>query len=208
MGGVADFVSDTVGGVLGTKDASEGQQKAAATQAEASDRALDVAESQFAKIQENILPYLTAGESALAQQQNIVGLSGNEAQQAAIAEIENSPYFQSLTQQGEDAILQNAAATGGLRGGNVQRALSEFRPAQLNALIQQRYGNLGGLTSLGQASTALQAAQSNQFTNTSADLLAQRGAAIAGGQIARGNERLNTINTGLNVAKQVGGFFF
>ncbi|WP_449405980.1 hypothetical protein [Massilia phosphatilytica] len=37
-----------------------------------------------------------------------------------------APRFQALQQQGNDAILANASATGGLRGGNVQGALGQF----------------------------------------------------------------------------------
>ncbi len=57
--------------------------------------------------------------------------TGMEAQQGAISGLEGSPIFQALARQGEDAILQNASATGGLRGGNVQGALGQFRPAAL-----------------------------------------------------------------------------
>ena len=51
-----------------------------------------------------------------------------------------------MVRQGEEAILQGASATGGLRGGNVQAALAQFRPAMLNRFVQQQYERLGGLT--------------------------------------------------------------
>lgn len=79
---------------------------------------------------------------------------GAQAQQQAIAGIESSPLFQSLMRQGEQGILQNASATGGLRGGNVQGALAQFRPAMLNQQIQQQLANFAGLASLGQSAAA------------------------------------------------------
>ena len=79
---------------------------------------------------------------------------GAKAQQQAIAGIESSPLFQSLLRQGEQGILQNASATGGLRGGNVQGALAQFRPAMLNQQIQQQLANFSGLASLGQNAAA------------------------------------------------------
>lgn len=79
---------------------------------------------------------------------------GAQAQQQAIAGIESSPLFQSLMRQGEQGILQNASATGGLRGGNVQGALAQFRPAMLNQQIQQQLANFSGLASLGQNAAA------------------------------------------------------
>ncbi|WP_221175245.1 hypothetical protein, partial [Staphylococcus aureus] len=85
--------------------------------------------------------------------QNYAGLTAlgqNAAQQTAIGNINNSAEMQTYLQQGENAILQNASATGGLRGGNTQAALAQFRPQLLNQLINQRYQNYAGLTALGQ----------------------------------------------------------
>jgi hypothetical protein len=93
-------------------------------------------------------------ERIVQQQQALLGLSGPEAQAQAIAALESGASFQASVKQGEEALLQNASATGGLRGGNIQGALSQFRPAMLQAEIDRQYGRLGGLTTLGQQSAA------------------------------------------------------
>jgi len=111
-----------------------------------------------------------------------------------------------LTRQGEQGILQSAAATGGLRGGNVQLALSQFRPQVLNSLIEQQYGRLGGLSSIGQSSAAGQATAGMQTGTNVANLLANQGAAIAGGQIARGNVARQTFGDVLGAAKAFAAF--
>lgn len=77
------------------------------------------------------------------------GMTGDQAQQAAIAKIADSPVLRALTQQGEQAILQNASATGGLRGGNVQSALAQYRPAMLQKAISDQYAQLGQIASTG-----------------------------------------------------------
>jgi hypothetical protein len=77
---------------------------------------------------------------------------GADRQRQAIQGIEQGPQFQELLRQGEQGILQNASATGGLRGGNVQGALAQFRPGLLNQLIEAQYGKLAGLTTLGSGS--------------------------------------------------------
>ena len=77
---------------------------------------------------------------------------GAERQRQAIQQIEQGPLFQELARQGEQGILQNASATGGLRGGNIQGALAQFRPNLLNQLIEAQYGKLAGLTTLGSSS--------------------------------------------------------
>lgn len=161
--------------------------KAADAQSEASEAGIAEQRRQYDKMVELLSPYVTAGTGALSGQQNILGLNGAAAQKAAISGIEQSDYFKSTAQQGENAILQNASATGGLRGGNTQGALAQFRPQLLNQLVQQQYQNLGGLTALGQNSAAQQGNQGMQSASNIGNLLAQGGAAQAGGYIGQAN---------------------
>ena len=94
--------------------------------------------------------------------------------------------FQSLVEQGEAGILANASATGGLRGGNIQAALGQFRPQMLQSMIQSQYQNLAGLTSLGQASAAGQAGFGQQTAGNIANLYGQQGQARAGAALGQG----------------------
>jgi hypothetical protein len=137
-------------------------------------------------------PYAAAGAPALQRQQALAGTLGPQAQQDAIELINSSPIFRAQITEGENALLQNASATGGLRGGNVQAALVRFRPAMLNAEIERQYGRFGGLTQLGaqtelnvaqlgQAGAARQAAAGLQTAANIGNLGAQAGAAQAGG---------------------------
>lgn len=132
-------------------------------------------------------PYVSAGGPALQAQMAALGLAGPEAQQAYVAQQEQSPAFQALARQQEEALLQNASATGGLRGGNVQGALAQFRPALLNQFLEQQYGRLGGMTALGQQSAAGVGTAGMQSAGSIADLLAQGGAARAGAKLGAAN---------------------
>jgi hypothetical protein len=174
------------GSAYSASQSGKAADKAAETQAESSEAGIAEQRRQFDKITELLSPYVSAGTGAIGQQQAILGLQGAGAQQKAISGIEQSPYFKSVFQQGENAILQNASATGGLRGGNTQGALAQFRPALLNQLIQQQYSNLGGLTNVGQASAAQQAVAAGNTGANISNLLGQQGAAVAGGQLAQG----------------------
>ncbi len=87
-----------------------------------------------------------------AQVNPYAGMTGAQAQQTALDRIANSPLLMELTRQGEQGILQNAAATGGLRGGNVQGALAQYRPAMLQAEIDRQYNRLAGISGAGQTS--------------------------------------------------------
>jgi hypothetical protein len=159
--------------------------------------AVDEQRRQFDAVQKLLAPYAAAGTPALQAQQSLLGLQGPEAERAAIERISGGETFKALAGQGEEALLQRASATGGLRGGNIQGALAQFRPQLLSSLIEQQYGRLGGMTSLGQASAAgVGSAGMQTGTNISniygaqgtniARLLGEQGAAQAGGAIAQG----------------------
>lgn len=185
-------------------------KEAAAIQAGAAEAGIAEQRRQFDSMQALLAPYVQAGAGALGGQQALAGLQGPDAQRAAIEAIQNSPEMAALTTQGETAILQNASATGGLRGGNVQAALAQFRPQVLSSLINQQYSRLSGLAGMGQASAAGVGAAGQQSGITIADLLAQQGAAQAGGQIGAGQawqSLPNAIMTGLGTYAGLGGKF-
>jgi hypothetical protein len=115
---------------------------------------------------------------------DLIGASGAPAQQRAVTAFEQSPMFQGLARQGEDAILQNASATGGLRGGNVQGALAQFRPALLNQQIQQQLAQYGSLAALGQNAAAGVGNAGMASGNNISDLLMNSGQAQAAGGLA------------------------
>lgn len=156
MSGIATAVIG--GAVIGGYMSSEAMEDAAGTAAqaemEASDRSIEEQKRQFDKFQELLKPYVSSGTTALSQQQALLGLGGSDVQEEAIRRLEQSPQFGALVNQGEEAILQNASATGGLRGGNTQAALAQFRPSMLAQLIESQYQKLGNLSSLGQSSAA------------------------------------------------------
>ena len=154
---------------------------AAAAQGAASQAGIEEQRRQFDEMRKLLQPYTEAGLPALEQQQTLLGLKGPEAEQAAIARLTGGETFKALAQQGENALLQQASATGGLRGGNLQAALGQFRPQLLSSLIEQQYGRLGGMTSMGQASAAGVGSAGMQTGTNIANLLGQQGAAEAGG---------------------------
>jgi len=150
-------------------------------------------------------PYVAAGTGSLEQQQAILGLLGPEAQQQAYSGIEQGPLFQSLVKQGEEGILQTASATGGLRGGNIQAALGQFRPQMLQNMIQSQYQNLAGLTSLGQASAAGQAGFGQSTASNIGNLYGQIGQAQAGAALGRGQAMGNLFNLPLQLQGMASG---
>lgn len=173
--------SQLVGGMMQAGAAED----AAAIQAGASQAGIEEQRRQFDAMRELLKPYTEAGLPALEAQQAFLGLQGPEAERAAIERISGGETFQELAKQGEEALLQRASATGGLRGGNIQGALAQFRPQLLSNLIEQQYGRLGGMTQLGQRSAAGVGAAGMETGTNVANLLAQQGAAEAGGELGQ-----------------------
>ena len=138
---------DDITGVTAANAAADAQNQAA-------QQAIDFQQGMFDQNQANMNPYMQAGERALGGQEALSGALGPEAQAAAIAGIQAGPGFQSALQQGETSILQNASATGGVRGGNTQGAMAQFSPGLLNQAVNQQYGMLGGLAGAGQNAAA------------------------------------------------------
>jgi hypothetical protein len=214
---------------------ADAAESAAAAQSGSAQAGIEEQRRQFDKVQELLKPYSMAGEKALGglapfaaagapaleEQQALLGLRGPEAERAAIERIRGGETFKALAGQGEEALLQRASATGGLRGGNIQGALAQFRPALLSSLIDQQYGRLGGMTALGvettgnlarlgQASAAGTGAAAQTTGANIATLLGQQGAAQAGAEIAQGKAFgaiPAAISGGLGLFSGLGGKF-
>lgn len=200
--------SQVVGGILSSNAQSDAAESAANAQSAASAAGIAEQRRQFDAVRELLKPYTEAGVGALGAQQDLLGLNGGTAQQGAYTALENSPAFTSLTKTGENAILQNASATGNLRGGNVQGALAQFRPQLLAQLIQSQFGNLGGLTSIGQNAAAGVGNAGMASGNNVTQLLQQQGAAQAGAALANGRANANafgSIGGGLGLFAGSGG---
>lgn len=115
-----------------------------------------------------------------------VGGDGAAAQQAAIDKLKGGPLYQSLYRNGEQAILSNAAATGGLRGGNTQGALYNLGADTLSNVIQQQLSNLGGIANMGQGAAGSLGTFGANAANQIGQAYTQQGQAQAGSALAKG----------------------
>jgi hypothetical protein len=206
------FTALIVGGsqLIGSSQQAKAAGKAADVQSQAAEAGIEEQRRQFDALQSLLKPYVDvgvpamteyagyaeAGPKAFEQQQALAGVLGPERQRQAIAQIETGGGFQASVQAGEEALLQRASATGGLRGGNIQAALSQFRPQMLQEEIERQYGRLGGfsdigretqanLLKIGQAAAAGVGAQGVETGTNISNLLAQQGAAQAGGTLGK-----------------------
>lgn len=204
------YVAAAVITAVGVGSAAEDQEDAAHAAAQAARRGVNRQETELEAFRRILSPYVEAGaggegvSGSLQATQELLGLRGADAQGRAISSLEASPLFTSMIQQGEDAILSNAAATGGLRGGNVQGALARYRPALLSSVINQQLDRYGQLTQIGQASAAGVGSAGIQTGQGVAASLEAAGANAANARLAQAQ----TYNQGFASLANLAGEYF
>lgn len=199
-----------VGGVVSADAQRKAGNRAADAQTAAYDKGLDQQNMRFDQVQKLLSPFVNAGTGALDGQMALLGRNGNDAQAAAIQALQTSPQFTSALQLGEDRILANASATGGLRGGNTQAALAQYSPQLLAATINDQYARLGGLTTLGANAAAGVGSAGMQTGDAVTRLLTQQGQARAGAAMSQGKSTIgyaNAISNAFGAYTGYGGTF-
>lgn len=143
--GLFSLVTNLIGG----GKAAKATKKAAQLQYDAAIKGVDETARQFDLTRGDYASEQAAGESALKRLLSLVGLGGAEEQQTEIAGLRESPLFKSLYRSGEDAILANASATGGLRGGDTQASLYDLGEDTLSSVIRQQLADYAGIVGIG-----------------------------------------------------------
>jgi len=177
----------SVGGTLLASSSTKSAAKTAAAAQTASDQAaIDETRRQYDTTRADLSSWVTSGQSADAMRGDLLGLNGADKQQAAITQLKGTPLYQSLFDNGQNTLLANASATGGLRGGNTQGALANFGRDTLAGVIQGQVANLGGVSEQGQNAAAQTGAFGANATSAISSLLQGQGQANAGAALAGG----------------------
>jgi hypothetical protein len=170
--------------------------RAASVQTDAANQGIGTVGTERDRIQALLSPYGQAGDSSINALMSLLGLGSSGSQQTAIDSLKGSPLYQSLYRTGEESVLQNASATGGLRGGNVQGSLYNLGSDTLAKVIQNQVSNLFGLGGLGLQGIG----ESGAFGARSAEDIAQLqnmiGQIQAGGILGKEGQTQNMIGTG------------
>ena len=193
--GLLGGVGSALDGNKGTKQVQTANNQAVNAINTGYQSGINAGNAQYQQTAGNLAPWLISGQLANAQQGNLVGLNGGAQQQAAIDQLKASPLYTSLYGNGQNAILANASATGGLRGGNTQRSLYGLGNDTLAQLIQSQLGNLGGISSMGQSTALGQGALGAANTASIQSMLGGMGSANASGILAnQGAANANNIS--------------
>ncbi len=200
-------IFSSIASFFGASKKKKAAGQAAAAQQAAAQQAIDAVTAQQAATQASLAPWTEAGRKALSGQSDLLGLNGGSMQADAIAALKDSPLFQSLFRTGQETILQNGSATGGLRGGDIQSSLANFGSDTLARVIQNQLANLGGISEGGNA-TATNIGQLGAGTATNvAKLRVGQGQAQAGGILGRANASLEQMKAGADIIGNLVGTF-
>ncbi len=199
------IVSSMIIGSIAADDNAQAAQDGSNAQVAAQRQAMKENNKRFAEFQKLMQPFIARGREALIGQQNLIGLNSPDRQRAAINGIRNGMEYQTLLNSANNNILQNASATGGLRGGNTQAALATISPNILSQLINQQYTRLGEQATMGFNASTNQGnvgvnvgAQNAQYLSNIGDAQAQG----IMGENAANQQMLGGISQGLG---QIGG---
>lgn len=123
MSGVATAV--VVGSVAGAYITSQGQKKAAQTQADAAARAQDQLLAAGQEAKEGYAPYTEAGKTALADIKSLSPYFQNQFNNQDL-NATLAPGYEFRLGQGQKANLQASNLTGGAVSGNALRSLQDY----------------------------------------------------------------------------------
>ena len=181
-----------VGGLIGAGKQKKASRQAEAAQLEYLNKALAEQTRQYDLTRADYAPAQRLLAPSLTQLGDLVGLNGVDAQQLGMEGVQNSPLLASIIRNGEEAVLQNASATGGIRGGNTQNSLANFRADAFSNELQAQMARLAGTGSIGMGATDSVANYGQQRANNMGNYYGQQGQVRAGGLLTRGG-----INAGM-----------
>lgn len=175
------------GSIFGSGSKKKASRRAEQLQYDAAMAGLNETKRQFDLTRSDFASEQKLGEDGIARFRALLGLNGADQQSAEIGALLDSPLYTSLYNNGRDTILANASATGGLRGGNTQDALSRFGADTLSTLIRQQLGDYASTIGIGMGSDqaignfgAMATESMNASRNAGAAARAQ-GALVRGG---------------------------
>lgn len=178
LGGIGNLIS---GGA--NKRAAEAQ---AAGYAEGSQQLQD----QYQQGQQATQVYREGGEQAFAEAQ---ALQTPEGRAQFYAQYGDSPEGQQMAQQAEESILRNASATGGMRTGQTNVALSTVMPQLANQAYQQKFQGLQQLYQPGFQAATQTAGLAPQVGQQMGQYSVGQGGAQGQANSAMGNAWGNTV---------------
>ena len=161
----------------------------ASTEANAAQQAAQLQYQEYQNTQRLLSPYVQAGTGAIGGYQGAL----NTLQQGFNPQnLAATPGYQFQLQQGEQAVTDQATATGGVGGGNTLKALTQYGQGLASTTFQQQFQDwlsqnqsvlqgYGNLVNTGENAAAGTGAAGQTYANNAGNYLTQGASAVAGG---------------------------
>lgn len=182
------------------------EKKAAQAQERAIGQGIDRIDATGRQIRADLDPTIQRGEQASELYGDFIGLGGPEAERAALNDYIESPGQAFLRERGRREVLASAAATGGLRGGNVMKELTEFGIGTAATDLDNRLNRLRGVADSGDYANLSRAGMSADDAYNVANLNVAEGNARASGITARSGAIRNSLAKIAGAFTGTGGF--
>lgn len=188
---MSGFVGDVINSVTGgfAKDA-------AGAQIEGIQQGIGYSKEFLNYFKDLLQPYFDAGGNALEKYSKAV-IDGD------YSDFYTSPGYEFTLAEGKKAIENTAATKGGVQGGNVLKALTEFGQGLASSEYQNYLQNLGFLTKTGQTAINQYGSAAVPVTTGISSMFSDIGEVAASGIVGKSN----TINNWISQAGQAAGYF-
>jgi hypothetical protein len=165
----------------------------AAGQLQAADnKAIGIQNNAIAANNTNVAPYMAAGGSAVAAEQNLI--NDPNAQKAF---VQNNPFYKAMADDTQNRLFANAASKGTLGSGGTQAALQNSLLLLGQNLVNNNVSQNQALAGLGEQSASNLNSVNNSATNNLTNLTTEGGNAAASGTIGGYNATTKALNNGL-----------
>lgn len=192
LGNTLGSLASGAASLYGAKLSSDSAGQAALLQKQSTDAALDETKRQFNLGQAAQMPWRAAGQSALGEQVDLMGLGANGAE-GQLASLMKSPGYEFRLGEGQKALERSAAARGGLFGGATGKALTRYGQDYGSNEYGNRLAQLSSLSGQGQAAASGMAGLGTQYAGNVSNLLTNQGNAGAAASIAQGSAKQSGI---------------
>lgn len=178
-------------GLAGAYISSESSKDASKAQQASAQQGIESQEAMFNQSLELQKPYREAGYEAV---QGLQGMADANQRGEMLNDYYNSGEYQALEGQQTEQSLRNAAATGGIRGGNTQAALANIAPQLGQNFLNNQQNQLTGLANMGMGAASQGAQGAQLFGSQQSALQQQIGQSQAQNALTQGSIGSGLVN--------------
>lgn len=188
------FIVPVLGSLLGNSSNNRATESAVNAQNQGTMAGLAMQQQQYDLARKDNEPFIQSAQDSNKILRGFLGLDGEEAQQQAFSNYQQSPHVNFLQEQGNQNIIRNASATGGLGGGNVLKSLQSYGTSVAESSLGDHLNRLAAAQGSGQTAASQMGLMGQQYASSVAGANSQMGQNTASGIMSRNQNDQNTFS--------------